>query len=134
MMRKIAFLTVDRVVAIQRRMIEEFGGDEGIRDHGLLESAVAMPAASFGGEYLHDGIPAMAAAQLFHLCKNHAFVDGNKRVALAATEVFLLLNEWNLAATNNELEELTLAVAASEMSKDDLTAWMRKHTRPRKRK
>ena len=77
------FLTVDHVLTIHRRVIDEFGGDPALRDRGLLESAVMMPAAQFGGGYLHDGIPAMAAGYLFHICKNHSFVDGNKRTALA---------------------------------------------------
>jgi death-on-curing protein len=121
------FLTVDHVLAIHRRMIEEFGGEPAVRDLGLLESAVMMPAARFGGKFLHDGIPAMAAACLFHICRNHPFVDGNKRTGLASAEMFVLLNELRLAATNAELEELTIGVAASRISKDDTVAFFRKH-------
>ncbi len=121
------FLTVDQVLAVHRRMIEEFGGEPSVRDPGLLESAVMMPAAQFGGQYLHDGIPAMAAACLFHICKNHAFVDGNKRAALASAEMFVLLNDQRLAATNHELEDLTLGVAESRISKDEATEFFRGH-------
>jgi len=127
MMDAPAFLTVDHVLAIHRRMIEEFGGEPAVRDHGLLESAVMMPAARFGGKFLHDGIPAMAAAYLFHICRNHPFVDGNKRTGLASAEMFVLLNEMHLAATNAELEELTIGVAAGRISKDETIAFFRNH-------
>lgn len=122
-----AFLGLEHVLAIHRRSIAEFGGDPSVRDHGLLESAVAMPAAQFGGEFLHDGMPAMAAAYLFHLCKNHPFVDGNKRTALASAEVFLLLNGMRLDAGNKDLAELTLGVAASRVSKEEATAFFLRH-------
>ncbi len=124
------FLSVDHVLSIHRRMIEEFGGDATVRDHGLLESAVMMPAARFGGEFLHDGIPAMAAAHFFHLCKNHPFMDGNKRTALASAEMFVLLNEMHLAATNEELQELTLGVAEGRISKDETITFFRQHVLP----
>ncbi|HEX5138379.1 MAG TPA: type II toxin-antitoxin system death-on-curing family toxin [Planctomycetota bacterium] len=121
------FLALEHVLAIHRRSIREFGGDSAVRDQGLLESAIAMPAAQFGGSFLHDGVPAMAAAYLFHLCRNHPFVDGNKRTALASAEVFLFLNGMRLRATNDEVEALTLGVAASRISKDETTALFVKH-------
>jgi len=121
------FLTVDQVLAIHRRVIEEFGGDPAVRDRGLLESAVAMPASRFGGKYLHAGVPEMAAAYLFHLCRNHAFVDGNKHTALVAAETFVLLNHMRLAATDEELEKLTLGLASGGVSKDQVTAFFRDH-------
>jgi death-on-curing protein len=125
-----AFLTIEHVLAIHHRSIEEFGGDPAVRDEGLLESAVMMPMARFGGEYLHDGLPAMAAAYLFHLCKNHPFVDGNKRTALASAEVFLLVNGWKLDATNDDLLRITLDVAASRLSKEEITSVFREHASP----
>lgn len=124
------FLTVDEVLYVHRRCIEEHGGSLELRDRGLLESAVAMPAAQFGGAYLHAGTPAMAAAYLFHLCKNHPFVDGNKRVALAAAEVFLELNGCELGADDSALEQLTLGVADSSISKEAARAFFQKHTSP----
>lgn len=123
----VVFLTVDDVLAIHQRMIEEFGGRGGIRDRGLLESAVAMPMARFGGEYLHRETPEMAAASLFHLCRNHPFEDGNKRTSLAAAEVFLLLNDCRLRASNDELERLTVGVADGSLSKQDVTAFFEAH-------
>jgi death-on-curing protein len=134
MIRDPAFLSTDQVLAIHRRMIAEFGGEPTVRDLGLLESAVAMPAAQVGGQYLHKGAATMAAAYLFHLCRNHPFVDGNKRTALVAAEVFLLANGYRLAATNAELEQLTLGVAACEISKAETVAFFRRHAMPAKKK
>jgi death-on-curing protein len=126
MTKRPTFLTVEQVLAIHRRVIEEFGGDAAVMDDGLLESAVMMAAAQYAGEFLHPDIPAMAAAYLFHLCRNHAFVDGNKRTALAAAEVFLLLNGWRLDATNRQLEQLTLRLAEGTLGKDEVTAFFRR--------
>ena len=123
------FLTVEQVLAIHGLMIEEFGGAPEVRDHGLLESAVCMPQAKFGGRYLHKGLPAMAAAYFFHLCKNHPFIDGNKRTALTAAEVFIELNKRRLAATNEQLEKLTLGVADSSIDKETITKFFKKHVR-----
>ena len=86
----------------------------------LLESAVAMPQSAFGGVDLHVGLPEKAAAYHFHLCANHPFMDGNKRVAVAAAEVFLLINGHELSASDNDVEELTLGVAAGRLSKDQV--------------
>lgn len=122
-----AFLTVDQVLAIHRRMIEEFGGDPAVRDRGLLESAVMMPTAMFGGKFLHDGIPSMAAAYLFHICRNHPFMDGNKRTGLASAEMFVLFNNMRLDATNVEVEELTIGVAAGRISKNETVDFFSKH-------
>lgn len=127
MMAQPIFLTVDQVLEVHRRAIEEFGGSAELRDRGLLESAVAMPAAQFGGEYLHESLAAMAAAYLFHLCKNHPFVDGNKRVSLAAAETFVLLNRHKLAASDDELEKLTLGVADGSISKREATTFFEVH-------
>ncbi len=129
MSRPATFLAVDDVVAIHGRMIQQFGGEPGLRDRGLLESAVAMPAARVGGRYLHRGNAAKAATYLFHLCGNHAFLDGNKRTALAAADVFLRLNGASLSATDDELEELTVGVATGAVSKHQVVRFFRAHVR-----
>ena len=116
-MTPVIFLSVDDVLAIHRRVVSEFGGDPGIRDRGLLDSAVAMPQATFDGQDLHSGAATKAAAYHYHLCANHPFVDGNKRVAVAAAEVFLLLNGYELYAIDAGVEELTLGVAGGKLSK-----------------
>lgn len=114
---------------IHLRVIEEFGGDAGLRDRGLLESAVAMPQATFGGHYLHVELADKAAAYHYHLCSNHPFVDGNKRVAVAAAEVFLLVNGFELGATDDELEEITMRVAEGQISKEQVVGFFSQHAR-----
>jgi death-on-curing protein len=122
-----AFLAVDHVLAIHRRVVAEFGGSAELGDRGLLESAVTMPAAAFGGDYLHAGLPAMAAAFLFHICRNHPFVDGNKRTAVVAAEVFLMLNGMRLRAADDAIEELARAIAAGTVGKEEVVAFFQRH-------
>jgi death-on-curing protein len=120
-------------------VLKAHGGSAGLRDRALLESAVAAPQASFGGELLiKDGIE-VAAAYLFYLCRNHPFVDGNKRTALASCLVFLEANEL-LSAPGLPVQEidlwetLVLDVAASRLDREATTARLRRLVRPRKRK
>lgn len=122
-MLSIRFLSVDDILAIHRRMVVEFGGDSGLRDRGLLESAIAMPRATFAGDFLHQSVPAMAAAYHYHLCSNHPFLDGNKRVAVASAEIFLLINGYELMASDDELIEITMSIAQSATSKETLTVF-----------
>lgn len=119
------FLSVDDVLAIHENTIAVEGGAPGLRDPGLLESAVLMPQQQFGGQFLHEGLAAMAAAYLFHIAQNHTFYDGNKRAAALAALVFLQVNGVAELPDPEELEKATLAVAAGEMSKAALTKWMR---------
>ncbi len=124
-MPSIRFLSVDDVLAIHEDTIASEGGPAGIQDPGLLESAVLMPQQQFGGEYLHAGLPAMAAAYLFHIAQNHAFHDGNKRTAALSALIFLEVNGVKLLPEPDALERTTLAVAASRCGKQELTQWMR---------
>lgn len=121
------FLTAADVLQIHAHQIQMYGGDVALRDLGLLQSAVAMPQAMFGGHYLHEFPAGMAAAYLFHIAKNHAFVDGNKRAALASSLVFLKLNGFELDAQDKQIEETVLAVACGHMSKDELGLWLSRH-------
>ena len=105
------FLTLGEVIEIHRDQIEKYGGDPGIRDVGLLQSAVAMPAVGLGGSYLHTDLFEMAAAYLFHITQNHPFIDGNKRTGAVASLVFLSLNEVDLEADEKEFEGIVLGVA-----------------------
>jgi death-on-curing protein len=114
------FLSLDEVLEIHEEQIERYGGAHGLRDTGGLESAVATPQATFGGEFLHTSIPAMAAAYLFHLCQNHAFIDGNKRVGANAAITFLLINSWEPPFDEAELVDLVLSVASGQLSKPRL--------------
>ncbi len=111
------FLTVEVVLALHQRQLERFGGGDGLRDRGLLESAVAQPQVSFGGTYAHDGLFAMAAAYLFHIVSNHAFVDGNKRAGLLAAQVFLDLNGITLEHDSGAFYDLTMGVAEGRIDK-----------------
>jgi death-on-curing protein len=122
-----AFLTLDEVLALHADQIDRYGGAPGVRDLGLLESAVAAPRATFGGRLLHATLPEMAAAYLFHLAQNHPFVDGNKRVALAAAIAFLGLNGLWLEADPDELAETLFAVARGELTKAGLAEFIRLH-------
>ncbi len=115
------FVSVGDAITIHRRMVDDFGGDSGLRDQGPLESAVAMPKAKFGGDYLHVDLPSMAAAYHYHLFANHPFVDGNKRVAVAVAEIFLRANGLQLEASDDEIVELTLGVASGTTGKPDVT-------------
>lgn len=119
-------ITVEIVREIHAEAIGAFGGFHGIRDQALLESAVAAPQASFGGKSPYADIVEVAAAYLFYLCRNHPFIDGNKRVALGACLVFLRLNGAKPAPDGPEWEELTLAVAASVIDRDQATGRLRK--------
>src|SRR5260370_603870 len=99
----LTFLTLDEVLEIHRDQIARYGGASGIGDVGLLQSALAQPPASFGGQFLHADLFEMAAAYLFHIVQNHPFIDGNKRVGTVAAIVFLKLNNHSINATQDEL-------------------------------
>jgi death-on-curing protein len=102
---------------LHRRQLVRFGGGAGLRDRGLLESAVAQPQASFGGVFAHDGLFAMAAAYLFHIVANHPFIDGNKRVGLLAATTILHLNGVRVLHGSEALYELTMGVAEGRVDK-----------------
>ena len=114
---------------IHRDVIERYGGSPGVRDMGLLESAVAMPSAGFGDEYLHKDIFEMAAAYLFHIVQDHAFVDGNKRTGSVAADVFLTTNGMEISADQRAFEELALKVAQGEAEKPEIAAFLREQPR-----
>ena len=120
------FLTLAEAVQIHADQIERYGGQAGLRDRGLLESALAQPEASFGGEWLHEDLYAMAAAYAYHLCQNHCFVDGNKRTGLACALTFLEMNRITLLDPDGKLEGAMLRVASSKMSKEELGNLLRR--------
>ncbi len=124
-----SFFTLDEVLSIHAHQVERYRGSPGIRDVGLLESALAMPEATFSGEDLHPTLHEKAAAYLFHLVKNHPFVDGNKRVGLAVCLGFLALNGSKIRATDDELVDLVLGVANGELGKPDVAVFLKKHAR-----
>jgi len=120
------FLTLNEVVKIYQDQIELYGGSLGIRDMGLLQSAVAMPQAGLGDTYLHEDLFAMAAAYLFHLARNHPFVDGNKRTATVTALAFLELNGLEFDGDQDQLEALVRAVAEGKADKPAVAEFFRR--------
>ena len=114
------FLTLDDIIESHQNQIDTYGGSYGIRDIGLLESAISQPEASFGGQYLHADIFQMASAYIYHLVMNHPFVDGNKRVGLEAALIFLEINNENLNASDEELVDLVLKTTAGQVGKREI--------------
>jgi death-on-curing protein len=120
----IRYLSKEEVIELHRRGLERFGGMPGLRDEGLLDSALAQPQAAFGGQELHPTLAAKAAALAFSLINNHAFVDGNKRVGFASMAVFLELNSMKLICSPDEGENTVLAVASGTMDSEHLASWI----------
>jgi death-on-curing protein len=115
-------LDVDDVLDIHATLLETYGGSAGLRDRGLLESALAQPQASFGGQLVHEGLVTMAAASLFHIVSNHPFIDGNKRTGLLAAIVFLDVNGIAIDRPSEDLYELTVGVAEGRIEKSAIAA------------
>ena len=123
---RVCFLTVDEVVSIHERLIEVFGGPPGIRDPGLLESALFRPRTGY-----YEDLSAMAAALFESLVMNHPFIDGNKRVAFFATDVFLRLNAWRLDVDPDEAHAFIIErLERAECDFDHLLAWIRGASKP----
>jgi len=125
----IKFLTLSEVLLILEDQIRNYGGIYGVRDRNLLSSAIYMPESSFDGKYLHETIPAMAAAYTFHICQNHPFIDGNKRVALASSLVFLDINGYELKCKNETLFNEIMNVAKGEVKKEELIKFYEKYSK-----
>ena len=117
------YLIAEQVLFIHARLITETGGEHGVLDLGLLQSAVARPQASFDGQALYPGLFSKAAALLESLIGNHAFVDGNKRIAITSASLFLRLNGYRLTASNQELEGFTLQCAQHLASLHQMILW-----------
>lgn len=118
------FLSIEEVIQIHDDLVSEYGGLHGIRDMGLLISAIEMPKTMMFGEYLHESIFDKAAAYLFHIVCNHAFVDGNKRTGAAATLIFLHQNGSRAKFDMHEYEELVCGVAQSKISKEEISRFL----------
>ncbi|MBT8340065.1 MAG: type II toxin-antitoxin system death-on-curing family toxin [Desulfatitalea sp.] len=124
------FLSLSEVLEIHQDQITRYGGAAGIRDIELLKSALGMPPATYGGQFLHTDIYEMTAAYLFHLVKNHPFIDGNKRVGAATALIFLYLNGFDFDAPEDDLADMVLAVARGDLDKADVVVFIRRHTQP----
>jgi death-on-curing protein len=118
-------LTVEIVREIHEEAIATFGGSDGVRDSALLESAVAAPQASFGGRSPYRDLAEVAAAYLYYLCRNHPFIDGNKRAALGSCIVFFRLNGIEPKPDGPEWEELVLAIASGKLDREQATIRLR---------
>lgn len=125
------FLEVEDVLAVHEEQLPVYGGSAGLRDQGLLESAVAMPAATMGGAFLHAGLFAMAAAYAFHIAQNQPFLDGNKRTGLLAALVFLDLNGFAVHDPDGELYGAMIAIAERRLGKAGLAALLERLAGPR---
>ena len=123
------YLTLGEVLDLHRRVIEQSGGAEGVRDLGGAESAVAQPQMTFAGDELYPTIESKATALCFSFVMNHPFVDGNKRIGHAAMETFLVMNGFELAADVDDAEKIILTLAAGDLSREELLQWVASEVR-----
>ncbi|MDD5147371.1 MAG: type II toxin-antitoxin system death-on-curing family toxin [Candidatus Daviesbacteria bacterium] len=126
--RKIDFLIISQVLFIHDQMVKRFGGSHGIRDIGLIQSAVARPQATFGGKYLYSSIFDKTAALLQSLLKNHAFLDGNKRTALTSAGLFLWKNGYRLVNNHKEEVDFTIRVDNGNLTIEQISKWLKEHS------
>ena len=122
------YLSAEQVLFIHARLIEETGGSSGIRDLGLLRSAVSRPQATFAQEELYPSIFLKTAALLESLANNHPFVDGNKRTGITASALFLQMNGYKLNASQKELSDFTLSIAKGSENIESISFWLKNHT------
>ena len=121
----LVFLTLDDILEIHAQQLTRWGGSDGLRDRGGLAAAIAQPEATFGGEYLHEDLFAMAAAYAFHIAESQAFIDGNKRVGLNAALLFLDLNGFVILDPEESLFEAMIAIGTRRMTKEALARLLR---------
>jgi death-on-curing protein len=124
-MKNIDFLTLAEVIEIHGNQISLYGGKSGLRDITLLQSALALPESTYDNKYLHKDVFEMAAAYAFHICQNHPFIDGNKRVGLVSALVFLDFNGMEIDDPNEKLYTAMMKVASGKMNKEQLAAVFR---------
>ena len=120
------FLSLEEVLLIHSNQVDLYGGEPNVRDLNILESAIAQPRATYGGNLLHGDLFEMAAAYLYHIAQNHPFHDGNKRAGAAMAIVFLAMNDIALEADEEGLVNITLAVAQGQAGKSEVAAFFRK--------
>ena len=123
-MNEIEFLPKHIIIYFHQQIISLYGGTLGLRDEGLLDSALEQPRAMFDGSYLHDSLVKMAAAYGFHICNNHPCIDGNKRVALVAMDAFLQKNGFEISSSEKDIYEIMMNLASGIITKADLTDWL----------
>ena len=124
----IHFLPEEVVIIIHSDLLERYGGKAGIRDIALLQSALAQPKVTVGRKFVHKSVFDKAAAYGFHLCKNHPFIDGNKRVAFVLMDIFLQRNGWEIAANEEDAYSLMIDLSSGNVSKTELSSWLKNHS------
>jgi len=127
-MNDIKFIPKDIILFFHEQLVKIYGGSFDIRDENLLDSALEQPKATYQGEYLHDSLLKMAAAYGYHLCNNHPFIDGNKRIGLTAMNMFLIRNNLEINVPQKEIYKLMIKVSSGQLSKKDLTVWLKNNT------
>ncbi len=126
----VKFIPEEIIPTIHADLIHRYGGHPGLRDKHLLASALAQAKMTSGRQFLHRSIFDKAAAYGFHLCRNHPFVDGNKRISFVLMDIFLQMNGWLLTATEEEAYATMVALSAGKLTKSQLSAWLRSHSTP----
>jgi death-on-curing protein len=124
----VIYLTAEQVLFLHDRLVEETGGEHGVRVLGGLESALARPRAAFGGTEFYPDLMTKAAVVMDGIIRNHPFIDGNKRAGIATAALFLEINGYRLTATNAELEEFTLRVTTTKPAVEEIAEWFRANT------
>ena len=122
------FIPDEIVLTIYTDLLQRYGGEAGLRDRNLLESALAQPKTTVGGKYANKTLFDKAAAYGFHVCMNHPFVDGNKRVAFALMDVFLQKNGWEIVAPEEEAYSIMMSLASGNLKKARLSFWLKEHS------
>jgi death-on-curing protein len=122
------FIPDDLVLTIHADLLQRYGGRPGLRDRNLLESALAQPKMTVGGTFAHKTVFDKAAAYGFHVCKNHPFIDGNKRVAFVLMDIFLQKNGWEIVAHEEEAYSLMIDLASGKLTKAQLSTWLKEHS------
>lgn len=123
------FLNLDEVLSLHEDQMRRYGGAAGVRDLGLLQSALGSAQATFGGSFLHETACEMAAAYLYGICRNHPFIDGNKRTAVAVALTFLEMNGVEIDAAEDDFYDLVIGVAEGKVSKSEVAVFLQSHSR-----
>ena len=122
------FIPAELVLALHADLLQRYGGQPGLRDRNLLESALAQPRITVGGKFAHKTIFDKAAAYGYHVCKNHPFIDGNKRVAFVLMDIFLQRNGWEIVAHEEDAYSMMIDLSSGRLSKAHLASWLKKHS------
>jgi death-on-curing protein len=122
------FIPDDLVLTLHADLLQRYGGRPGLRDRHLLESALAQPKMTVGGKFAHKTVFDKAAAYGFHVCRNHPFIEGNKRVAFVLMDIFLQKNGWEIVAHEEEAYSLMIDLASGKLTRAQLSTWLKEHS------